>query len=65
MLALPFVSAVALEVKPPPERVTVPVGDGVPLRVTVTVSDWTVVMLIDEGVTVTVGVVFAGTETVT
>ena len=38
---------------------TVPVGEGVPLTVTVTESAWAVVMLAGEGVTVTVGVVAA------
>jgi hypothetical protein len=59
----------------PPERVavhvelvplfstTLPVGVGAPLpplTVTVTCSDWVVVMLDDDGVTVTVGVWVAG-----
>ena len=41
-----------------------PVGAGVPLRATETVSGWAVVMLDADGVTVTVGVV-AGWVTVT
>jgi hypothetical protein len=44
---------------------TEPVGVGVPLTATVTVSACAVVMLEADGVTFTVGVVFAGVVTVT
>ena len=50
---------------PPPLSVTEPVGLGVPATVTVTVSGWVVATLDGEGVTVTVGMVFAGLVTVT
>jgi hypothetical protein len=43
----------------PPLNVTFPVGVGLPeppLTVTVTPSDWVVVMLVEAGVTVTAGV---------
>ena len=64
-IALPLESVVPTEVYPPPDNTTDPVGVGFPLpplSETVTVIGWAVVMLDDEGVTVTTGVVF---ETVT
>jgi hypothetical protein len=68
MEAPPLVSVVAGEVWPPPDSVTVPVGDGLPappLTATVTVNACAVVMLDADGVTVTVGVIFAGLVTAT
>jgi hypothetical protein len=66
MVAFPALLSVAIvEGSPPPVSATVPVGDGVPLRETVTVSDWAVVMLERDGMTVTVVVIFAGAVTVT
>jgi len=57
MDALPLASAVAVEVKPPPLSVTVPVAAGFPLTAIVTLNDCVVEMLLEAGVTVTVGVV--------
>jgi hypothetical protein len=65
IVALPPVRVVAAEVYPPPLSITEPVGVGVPPTVTVTVNGWVVVTLDGEGVTITVGVVFAGLVTVT
>jgi hypothetical protein len=59
--ALPLLKIVAAEVKLPLVSVTVPAGVGLPVppfTVTVTVSVCAVVMLVEEGVTVTVGVIF-------
>jgi hypothetical protein len=67
IVALPLLRVIAAEVYPPPVRVTVPVGVGLPvppLTETVTVSGWAVVMLDAVGVSVTVGVVLAGVVTV-
>jgi hypothetical protein len=55
--ALPTPRVVADEVYPPPLSITEPVGMGVPVTVTITVSGWVVVTLDGEGVTDTVGVV--------
>lgn len=58
IVALPPLSAVAVEEYVPPVRVMAPVGvPELPLTVTVTLSDCAVVMLDDAGVTVTEGVV--------
>jgi hypothetical protein len=60
MVAVPPLSVAAPELYPPPVMVTLPVAAGVPvppLTPTVTESAWGVVMLDNEGVTVTVGVV--------
>jgi len=65
IVALPLVNVATAEVYPPPESVTEPVGVGVPPTPIVTDRDCNVVMLDGEGVTVTVGVVFAGFVTVT
>ena len=68
MLALPLLSTVGAEVKPPPDNVTEPVGVGLPLpppTVTLTVADCEVVMLEADGTTVTVGALFDGVVTVT
>ena len=65
IVALQPLSAVAVEMYVPPLSVTLPVGVGLPLpplTVTVTESLCAVVMLVEAGVTVTVGVIF---ETVT
>jgi hypothetical protein len=56
MVALPLCKVVAEEVKPPPVSVTVPVGAGLPLTATVAVNPCAVVMLGEDGVTVTAGV---------
>ena len=68
MLVMPPLRKMAVEVKPPPESVTEPAGVALPLpplTATVTVSACAVVMLEAEGVTATVGVVFAGVVTTT
>ena len=69
MVALPFVSAEAgAELYVPLVRITEPVGVALappPATVTVTESACRVVTLADEGVAVTVGVIFAGTVTAT
>src|SRR6059058_2413346 len=58
MLAAPLARLVAVEVKPPPERVTLPVAAEVPPdTVTATVIASVVLMLDLEGETVTLGVV--------
>jgi hypothetical protein len=59
IVALPLISVVADEVYPPPVRVTVPVGVGLPfppLTATITDSACVVVMLEAVGVTLTVGI---------
>jgi hypothetical protein len=58
MVATPATSVAADDVYPPPLIVTVPVAVGAPpppFTATVTVNPCTVVMLEDEGVTVTAG----------
>jgi hypothetical protein len=63
IVALPLDSAAADEANPPPESVTEPVGvtfPVVPLTVIVTVRACAVVVLVADGVTVTVGVVTGG-----
>jgi hypothetical protein len=68
MVVVPLVSVVTTEVKPPPVSATVPVGVGLPpppLTTTATERLWAVVMLNEDGVTVTAGVIFAGVVTVT
>jgi hypothetical protein len=68
IIALPLTRVVAAEVYVPLLRVSEPVGVGLPLpplTPIVTVSDCVVVMLLGDGDTVTVGVVFAGVVTVT
>jgi hypothetical protein len=68
IVALPLPRVAAAEVYPPPLSVTVPVGVGLPvppLTATVTERGCAVVMLEADGVTATVGVVFAATVTVT
>jgi hypothetical protein len=57
IVALPLLSFVAAELKLPLVSVTAPVGVGVPPTVTETESAWSVVMLDEAGITVTVGVV--------
>ena len=62
-IALPLVSVIAAEVYAPLLRITLPVGVGLPLppaTATVTMSVCAVVMLVDAGVTVTVGVISTG-----
>ena len=66
--AEPPLSVVAAELYPPPLSVTVPVGTGFPLPpLTTTVTDkaCVVVMLNEDGVTVTVGVIRDEVSTVT
>ena len=58
IVAVPALSVAGVEVKPPPVTVTVPDGASVPLTMTVTVNAWVVVMLEEDGVTVTEGVAF-------
>ena len=58
IVAVPVLSVAAAELYPPRVTVTVPVGAGVPLTMTVTVSACVVVMLDEDGVTVTEGVDF-------
>ena len=61
-VALPLLRIIAAEVYPPPMSVTEPVGVGLPLpplTATVTVKACAVVMLDEDGVTDTVGVVTA------
>jgi hypothetical protein len=68
IVALPLLRVAAAEVYPPPLSVTVPVGLELPvppLTATATVRGCAVVMLEEDGVTVTVGVIFAGVVTVT
>jgi hypothetical protein len=60
---LPLLSVVAADVYVPLLSVIVPVGVGLlppPLTVSATVNDCAVVMLVRDGVTVTVGVAFDG-----
>ena len=59
IVAVPAPRVTAAELYPPPVKDTVPVGTGVPLTAIVTVSAWVVVMLEEEGVTVTVGAALA------
>lgn len=66
IVVLPLLSFAGVEVKPPPERVTEPVGAGLPLppfTATVTVSGCAVVIFDADGVSETVGVIFAGAVT--
>jgi hypothetical protein len=66
MWVLPALRAVAGELKLPAMSAIVPVGVGLlPLKAIVTTSVCAVVMLVDEGVNVTTGVVFAGFVTMT
>src|ERR1039458_4786480 len=68
IVALPLARVVADAVELALARVTVPVGVGLPLpplTPMVTDNDCAVVMLDEPGVTVTVGVVFAGAVTTT
>jgi hypothetical protein len=68
MMALPPVKAVDAEAYPPPVSVTEPVGVGLPpppLTAMVTVKPCALVMLLEDGVTVTVGIIVTGTITVT
>jgi hypothetical protein len=68
IVAVPPVSVVAAELYPPPVSVTVPVGTGLPLppaTTTVTERLCVVVRFAADGVTATVGVIFAGVVTVT
>ena len=58
----PALSVAAAEVKPPPVTTTVPVGTGEPappLTPTVKVSVWVVLMVDEDGVTVTDGMALA------
>jgi hypothetical protein len=60
IVAPPLVNVVAADIYPPPVSVTEPVGTGLPLppaTATVTVRLCTVVIVVAEGDTVTVGVV--------
>jgi hypothetical protein len=62
IVALPLLRVVVAEVYPPPVSVTDPVGVGLPLppfTTTLAVKTCAVVTLLDEGVTVTVGVVLS------
>jgi hypothetical protein len=62
MDAVPPLSVTAADVNPPPDSVTVPVGEGLPsppLNVTVTVSACLTETLFGDGVTKTAGAVFA------
>jgi hypothetical protein len=52
----PALSVAAAEEYPPLDKVIVPVGVGVPLTATVTVNAWVVVMLVEDGLTSTLGV---------
>jgi hypothetical protein len=68
IVAPPPLSVVAAEVYPPPVRATEPVGVGFPLpplTTRVTERPCVVVMLVADGVTVTVGVINAGVVTAT
>ena len=68
IVAVPLLSAVATEVKPPPLSTTVPVGVGLPLpplTATVTERLCVVAMLDADGDTVTAGIVFGDGVTVT
>jgi hypothetical protein len=68
IVALPLLRVAAADVYVPLVSVNDPVGVGLPvppLTATVTLSACAVVMLEADGVTVTVGVVFAGAVTVT
>ena len=64
IVKLPPTNVVVAEVYPPPASVTEPVGVGEPFTAIVTDSVCAVVMLVDDGVTDTVGVVFTGLVTV-
>jgi hypothetical protein len=61
IVAPPLLRVLAADVKVPLVSVTVPVGVGLPvppLTAVVTVNACAVVMLVEDGVTVTVGAVF-------
>ena len=63
MVALPLLRDAPADVYPPPARITVPVGTGFsvpPMTATVTANGWAFVMLVGDGVTLSVGAVFAG-----
>jgi hypothetical protein len=60
--ATPPVSVIAADVKPPPDKVTVPVGEGLPnppFNTTFTVSACFTETLFGDGITETPGAVFA------
>jgi hypothetical protein len=68
MVAVPLLRVAALDVYPPPDTATEPVGVALPLppaTTTVRVSDWLFVIAEAEGVTVTAGVVLAAVVTAT
>jgi hypothetical protein len=64
MLTLPLLSAVVAEEYPPLVTTTDPLGVGFPappLTATTTESDWSLLRVVDEGVTVIAGVILEGT----